>query len=99
MATDLSLANRYAHSLSQSLMVPVTVFRSEAGYGVVTSDEFEGDPASVPCRTRGSTWSLAMPSIKAGDQRVDENSHLGRQAAVARVDRVDHGLDALSGGP
>lgn len=47
MATDLSLANSYAHSLAQSLMVPVTVFRSEAGYAVVTSDEFEGDPASV----------------------------------------------------
>jgi hypothetical protein len=47
MATDLSLANRYAHSLAQSLMVPVTVFRSEAGSAVVTSDEFEGDPASV----------------------------------------------------
>jgi hypothetical protein len=39
MATDLSLANRYTHSLAQSLMVPVTVLRSEA--------EFEGDPASV----------------------------------------------------
>lgn len=47
MATDLTLANRYAHSLAASLMVPVTVFRSEAGYGVVTSDEFEGDPADV----------------------------------------------------
>jgi hypothetical protein len=47
MATDLTLANRYAHSLAQTLMVPVTVFRSEAGYGVVTSDEFEGDPANV----------------------------------------------------
>ncbi|MDP4027224.1 hypothetical protein Q8W71_32130 [Methylobacterium sp. NEAU 140] len=47
MATDLSLAHRYAHSLAQTLMVPVTVFRSEAGYAVVTSDEFEGDPTSV----------------------------------------------------
>jgi hypothetical protein len=47
MATDLTLANRYAHSLAQTLMVSVTVFRSEAGYGVVTSDEFEGDPANV----------------------------------------------------
>ncbi len=47
MATDLSLANRYAHSLALSLMVPVTVFCSEVGYSVVTSDEFEGDPASV----------------------------------------------------
>jgi hypothetical protein len=47
MATDLTLAHRYAHSLAQTLMVPVTVFRSEAGYCVVTSDEFEGDPAHV----------------------------------------------------
>ena len=47
MATDLTLANRYAHSLAASLRVPVTVFRSEAGFGVVTSDEFEGDPADV----------------------------------------------------
>jgi hypothetical protein len=47
MATDLTLANRYAYSLAASLMVPVTVFLSEAGYGVVTSDEFEGDPADV----------------------------------------------------
>ncbi len=47
MATDLTLANRYAYSLAQTLMVPVTVFRSEAGYGVVTSDEFDGDPAHV----------------------------------------------------
>ena len=47
IATDLTLANRYAYSLAASLMVPVTVFRSEAGYGVVTSDEFECDPADV----------------------------------------------------
>ncbi|MCY1640536.1 hypothetical protein [Methylorubrum sp. SL192] len=47
MATDLDLATSYAYSISQSLMVAVTVFRSEAGYSVVTADEFEGDPASV----------------------------------------------------
>ncbi len=47
MATDLTLAHRYAHSLAQTLLVPVTVFRSEAGYGVVTSDEYEGDLADV----------------------------------------------------
>ncbi|MGR3436781.1 MAG: hypothetical protein ACU0CO_18135, partial [Shimia sp.] len=47
MATNLTLANRYAHSLAQSLMVAVIVFRSEAGFSVVTADEFEGDPASV----------------------------------------------------
>lgn len=47
MATNLSLAQSYAFSLAQTLQVPVTVFRSEIGYAVVTSDEFEGDPASV----------------------------------------------------
>ena len=34
MATNLTLANRYAHSLAQSLMVAVIVFRSEAGFAV-----------------------------------------------------------------
>lgn len=47
MAHDLTLAQRYAHSLALSLMVPVTVFRSETGFAVVTSDEFEGDPATI----------------------------------------------------
>jgi hypothetical protein len=47
VANNLSLAQNYAFSLAQTLQVPVTVFRSEAGYAVVTSDEFEGDPASV----------------------------------------------------
>lgn len=47
MATNLTLANRYSHSLAQSLMVAVIVFRSETGYAVVTADEFEGDYASI----------------------------------------------------
>ena len=47
MANNLSLAQSYAFSLAQTLQVPVTVFRTEAGYAVVTSDEFEGEAASV----------------------------------------------------
>lgn len=47
MATNLSLAQRYAFSLSRTLMVPVIVFRTEAGFSVVTADEFEGDAAQV----------------------------------------------------
>jgi hypothetical protein len=47
MATNLSLAQSYAFSLAQTLQVPVTVFRTEAGFSVVTSDEFEGDAADV----------------------------------------------------
>lgn len=47
MATNLTLANRYAHSLAQTLMVAVIVFRSEAGFAVLTADEFEGDQADV----------------------------------------------------
>ena len=42
-----TLPTASAHSLAQSLMVAVIVFRSEAGFSVVTADEFEGDPASV----------------------------------------------------
>jgi hypothetical protein len=47
MATNLPLAQSYAFSLAQTLQVPVTVFRTEAGFSVVTSDEFEGDGADV----------------------------------------------------
>ncbi len=55
MATDLSLANRYAHSLALSLMVPVTVFCSEVGYSVVTSTSSRAippasSPSSIPMR-------------------------------------------------
>ena len=39
MATDLTHANSYAHSLAQSLMVPVTVFRSEAGFAVYLNSQ------------------------------------------------------------
>lgn len=47
MAHDLTLARSHAYHLAQSLMVCVTLFCSDGGYGVMPSDEFDGDPASV----------------------------------------------------
>lgn len=47
MAHDLTLARSHAYHLARILMVCVTLFRSDGGYGVMPSDEFDGDPASV----------------------------------------------------
>lgn len=47
MSTNLNLAQRYALHLARSLMVCVTLFRSDFGYAVVTSDEYDGDPERV----------------------------------------------------
>ncbi|MCJ2032069.1 MULTISPECIES: hypothetical protein [Methylorubrum] len=47
MAHDLTLARSSAYHLAQSLMVCVTLFVTDGGYGVMPSDEFDGDPASV----------------------------------------------------
>jgi len=47
MSDNLNLAQRFAHSLAASLMVCITIFRGETGYGVVPSDEFDGDPETI----------------------------------------------------
>ena len=47
MSNNLTLAQRNAYALSRTLMVYVTLFRGELGYGVVLSSEFDGDPSSV----------------------------------------------------
>lgn len=47
MAHDLTRASSNAYHLSRTLMVCVTVVQSEGGYGVMPSDEFDGDPATV----------------------------------------------------
>lgn len=49
MSHNLNLARRHALSLAKTLMVCVTLFKEELGYGVVPSDEFEGDPATIIC--------------------------------------------------
>ena len=43
----LSLAQKNAWSLARTLMVCITLFKASSGYGVVTSAEFDGDPAAV----------------------------------------------------
>ena len=47
MSHDLDLARRHALDLARTLMVCVILFEGELGYGVVPSDEFDGDAASV----------------------------------------------------
>jgi len=44
---SLSLAQRNAWSLAKTLMVCITLFRTEEGFGVMPSTEFDGDPAVV----------------------------------------------------
>lgn len=43
MNTDLSLAQNHAFQLARTLMVPVTLFRSGDEFGVLPSDELDGD--------------------------------------------------------
>ena len=47
MSHDLNLAQRHALDLARTLMVCVTLFRGELGYGVVVSHEFDGDAATI----------------------------------------------------
>jgi len=47
MSDNLSLAQQFAHSLAATLMFCITIFRGETGYGVVPSDEFDGDPDTI----------------------------------------------------
>ena len=47
MSHNLTLAQEVALDLARTLMVCVTLFEGELGYGVVLSAEFDGDPATV----------------------------------------------------
>lgn len=47
MSQNLTLAQDHAWNLAKTLMVCITLFKSDGGYGVLPSDEFDGDPASV----------------------------------------------------
>ena len=49
MANNLQRAGQVALDLARTLMICVTVFKTELGYGVVPSDEFDGDPATIVC--------------------------------------------------
>jgi hypothetical protein len=47
MSQNLSLAQRHAWNLAKTLMVCVVLFGSDGGYGVLPSDEFDGDPTLI----------------------------------------------------
>lgn len=44
---SLSLAQKNAWSLARTLMVCVTLFRAGSGYGVMPSDEYDGEPDTI----------------------------------------------------
>lgn len=47
MSHNLALAQRFAWTLARTLMVPVVLFRSDAGYAVLPSSEYDGDADAV----------------------------------------------------
>ena len=47
MSENLSLAHCHAWSFAKTLRVCITHFESDGGYGVLPSDEFDGDPATI----------------------------------------------------
>jgi hypothetical protein len=44
---SLATAQNLAWSLATTLMVCITLFRTELGYGVLPSAEYDGDPEGV----------------------------------------------------
>lgn len=47
MSNNLDLARQYALDLARTLMVSVTLFKGDLGYGALPTVEFDGDPAEV----------------------------------------------------
>lgn len=47
MPHNLDIARRYAFDLAKTLMTCVTLFKGDLGYGVLPSNEFDGDPATI----------------------------------------------------
>ncbi|MBA3895949.1 MAG: hypothetical protein H0X36_02170 [Sphingomonadaceae bacterium] len=44
---SLSLAQKNAWSLAKTLMVCVTLFKAGTAYGVMPSDDYDGDPDTI----------------------------------------------------
>ena len=44
---SLSIAQRNAWSLAKTLMVCVTLFKAGSDYGVMPSDEYDGEPDTI----------------------------------------------------
>jgi hypothetical protein len=47
MSQSLSLAQEVAWNLATTLMVCVTLFKADIGFGVLLTSEFDGDPDSI----------------------------------------------------
>ena len=47
MSNNLDLAQRHALDLARTLLVCVTLFKGDLGYGVMPSDEYDGDDTAI----------------------------------------------------
>ena len=47
MSQSLSLAQDVAWNLATTLMVCVTLFKADSGFGVLPTSEFDGDPDRI----------------------------------------------------
>jgi hypothetical protein len=47
MSQSLSLAQDVAWNLATTLMVCVTLFKTDLGFGVLPTSEFDGDPETI----------------------------------------------------
>ena len=47
MSQSLNLAQEVAWNLATTLMVCVTLFKTDLGFGVLPTSEFDGDPESI----------------------------------------------------
>ncbi|MDK4731496.1 hypothetical protein [Rhizobium sp. CNPSo 3490] len=59
MNTDLSLAQSHAFQLSRTLMVSVTLFRSDEEFGVLPSDELDDEDGVRTRAVRNRTRPLS----------------------------------------
>ena len=47
MSQSLNLAQEVAWNLATTLMVCVTLFKADIGFGVLPTSEFDGDPETI----------------------------------------------------
>ena len=102
MSQNLRFARDYAWSLAKTLMVCITLFKTDSGYGVLPSDELDGDPASVTntillradCHPSGASGLPIAAEHPASDDReievIDDGGELGSAVNELRCsDRRD----------
>ncbi|MFI4997896.1 MAG: hypothetical protein ACHQAQ_19185 [Hyphomicrobiales bacterium] len=74
MSQSLSLAQDVVWNLATTLMVCVTLFKADIGFGVLPTSEFDDDPDSVVARESNSMpqlrWRLRPESLRVISSRA-----------------------------